>query len=975
MVIHHLKNLLLAAALIAGTTAVYVPAAFAQSQSINGTIRGRVSDPSGASVAGATVTVTNPALGFSRTATTSSDGYYTLINLPLGTYKVNITAPGFAVLNVQNVTLNAGTEAQINGALTLGGTSTEVTVEAAATGIDPTNLNVQRTLLPREIENVPLTSRNPYNFIIFQPGMSGHPNPELGIPRTLNTNGLMDRINYQLDGMVNTEADRIGLRLFPIGNVFVKEVQTVSNSFAPEYGWTTGDVYNVISNSGTNQFHGMYQFIKRWVDATAYPLLQNKATSPNKPNLILEDHSFNLGGPVLKDRLFFFGSYEHVLRGTPAPVNISQANAAAIGLSSSELDPAPGTLHGTFMDARLDFTINKKNQIFARYNYFKNTFPFNTQVGGLNARSAGVDFADRAHVGGIQWISTITDHLLNELRVSSPFRSNSHFAGPATGPGPAIVINGVASFGGTSSAGDQYNDKQPSGSDNVSYVRGAHTFKAGFVISQLENKQRLVSFNRYTFASLNDYLAAKNGTNTKSYSNFSSQTDTVGVNYASLFYGFYAQDTWQLTPKLVAVYGLRYDRFISPKANPNAPFADSRKFNSPSMNWAPRLGFSYRAAQNTVLKISGGMFYQQTPTNLWFNALNQDGSNRTSTYTYLPSQAGAPSFPNIPSTAGAAAVQSVTTVNPEIKNEYTWNVNAQVSQQLTPRDSFTIGYILSNGRNLEYMHNINYINPIGTLADGRPVFSTANCAASSTPAPGCPSDGRATRLDNRFNAINRVESGANSSFNALFVNYTMALRHGMQINANYTWSHAITDAPEVNTFEQNLGLSNTLNRKFDRGNSSVNRPSAFNMTAVLEPTNNFQNRFAHEIAAHNMLALLFNISSGDQGNILASNQTVNGDPSTSGVGRPAFVGRNTVRSPNIAQIDARYTRSFPRIWDRVELAFLLEANNLMNHNNVTGIAITQPIASDGTASGSPLPPSRTTVLEQRIVQWGVKASF
>src|SRR6185369_570253 len=110
------------------------------------------------------------------------------------------------------------------------------------------------------------TSRNPYNFIVFQPGVSGHPNPELGIPRTLNTNGLMDRINYQMDGMVNTEADRTGLRLFPIGNIFVREVQTVSNSFAPEYGWTTGDVYNVITNSGTNDFHGTYQFIKRWVD-------------------------------------------------------------------------------------------------------------------------------------------------------------------------------------------------------------------------------------------------------------------------------------------------------------------------------------------------------------------------------------------------------------------------------------------------------------------------------------------------------------------------------------------------------------------------------------------------------------------------------------------------------------------------------------------------------------------------------------
>lgn len=926
--------------------------AHAQSQSINGTIRGRVADPSGASVPGATVTVTNPTVGVTRTTTTANDGYYVLVNLPLGVYTVAFSANGFSPLTVQKVELNAGTESTIDGNLTIGGGESSVTVIASENTIDPTNLNVQRTLEQREIENVPLTSRNPYNFIIFQPGMSGHPNPELGIPRTLNTNGLMDRINYQLDGMVNTEADRIGLRLFPIGNIFVKEVQTVSNPAAPEYGWTTGDVYNVISNSGTNQFHGKYEFIKRWVDASAYPLLQNKVSNPTKPNLELTDHAFNVGGPVLRDKLFFFGSYEHVLRGSPAPVTISSTNAGLLGLPPSELVPAPGLLHGTFVDARVDYQINERNSVFARYNYFKNSFPSNTQVGGLNATSAGVDFADRAHVFGLQWISQISNNLVNELRFSSPFRANTHFAGPQTGAGPAIVITGAASFGGTSSAGDQYNDKQPSGSENISWVHGAHTVKGGFILAQLENKQRLVSFNRYTFANVNAYLDAKNGVNLKSYSNFSSQTDTLGVNYASLFYGFYAQDTWQLSKRLVAVYGLRYDRFISPKANPNAPYADSRSFNSPGANFSPRLGFSYRATDTTTIKLSGGVFYQQTPTNLWFNALNQDGSNRTSTYTYLPGDAGSPNYPNIP--VATTATQNVTTVNPNIKNEYTWNMNLQVQQQLGSRDSITIGYILTNGRNLPFMHNINAI-PTGTALDGRPLFGTG-------------------RYNTLFNRVDRVESGANSSFNALFFSYVMQLRRGLQINANYTWSHAITDAPEVNTFEQNLGLSNTLDRKFDRGNSSVNRPSAFNLTAVLEPTFQFKNTFGREVANHNMLALLFNISSGDQGNILASNQTFNGDPSTSGVGRPLFTGRNSVRSPNIAQIDARYTRTFPKIKDRIAPSFLLEANNITNHNNLTGIAVTQPVATNGSPNGAPTA-SLSTVLEQRIVQWGLAVRF
>ncbi len=945
---------------------------FSQSQSINGTIRGRAADPTGASISGVNVTVTNPSVGVNRATTTASDGYYVLLNLPLGDYTVSFSAPGFSPLTVNKVTLNAGTEAVIDGTLKVGGADTEVTVTAGNVAIDPTNLNIQRTLDNREVENLPLTSRNPYNFILFQPGVSGHPNPELGIPRTINTNGLLDRINYQMDGMVNTESDRYGLRLFPIGNIFVKEVQTVSNSFAPEYGWTAGDVYNVISNSGSNGFHGLFQYLRRWQDATAYPLLTNKATTPIKPNLQLEDYSANAGGRIIKNKLFFFGSYEHLVRGVPAPVTITAANAAALGLGADQLQTAPGLLHGTFVDGRLDWNVSQRNQVFIRYNYFKNAFPFNTQVGGLNARSTGVDFRDRAHVFAGQLITTLSPRVLNEFRASVPLRANAHFAGPDTGTGPAIVVSGAAAIGGSSNAGDQYTEKQPSGSDNISFVRGAHTIKAGFTLSEIEQRQRLISFNRYTFSSVANYLAAKNGTNPLSYSLFESQTDANGLGYASLFYGGFAQDTWQITPKLVTVFGLRYDRFQSPKANPNALYVDSRKFNVPNTNFAPRLGFSYRVHETTVVKLSGGLFYEEVPTNLWFNALNADGSNRVSSYSYSPAQAGAPAFPNVPATTGIVPVQNVTTVSPSFKNEYTFNVNAQVSQELSSHDTLTVGYILANGRNLMYQHNINLINPIGQLADGRPVFSTVVSAA--------------TRADPRFNQVNRVESGANSSFHALVVSYSLRPVRGLQLNANYTWSHTITDSPEVNTFEQSLPISDPTNLKRDRGNSYVNRPNAFNLTAVLQPQLDFSNRFGHMLANGNRLALLANLSSGDQGNILANPATINGDASTGGVGRPAFVGRNSVRSPSIYQVDARYTRIFPAIKERIEPSFLLEANNLFNHNNLNGLAITQPVqqfipggtaaqnAQAGVATGAPSI-TRSTVLEARIVQFGFAVRF
>jgi len=955
----------LAAGLFAGSMS---EPAWAQSQSINGTIRGHVTDATGASVAGASVTVVNSELGYSKTLATEADGYFVLVNLPLGTYKVSVSKEGFATATYEQIVLTAGKETVLDPSLRVGNTTEQIDVSATVTAIDPTSLNVQRTLDSREVQNLPLTSRNPYNFILFQPGVSGHPNQELGIPRTINTNGLLDRINYQMDGMVNTQSDRIGLRLFPIGDVFVKEVQTVSNSFNPEFGWTSGNVYNVISNNGTNDFHGMFQWIHRWQDATAYPYFADK--SQDKPNLQLTDYSVNAGGPAIKNKLFYFGSYEHVVRGQPAPVTITPANAAALGLSPDQVAPAPGLLHGTFVLGRGDWTINNRNSLFIRYNYFKNNFPFNTQVGGLNTRSTAADFIDRAHVIGGQLTSTINDHLLNELRFSWPFRNNSHFRGPTAGADPAIVISGVANIGASSNAGDQYTDKVPSGSENISYVRGKHTIKGGFILAQLINRQRLVSFNEYTFTSLNSYLAGKNGTNPYGYSQFRSQQDKNGIGYASLFFGAYLQDTWQLSPRFLVVYGGRYDRFKGPDANPNAPFVNSRHFNTPNTNFAPRLGFSYRVDDHTVLKASGGIFYQSTPTNLWFNALNLDGSNRTNSFT-ITQPAGATSgtlaFPNIPS-SGTTSLQNVTTVSPSFKNEYTWNAAVQVSHEFSRYDTFMIGYIMTNGRNLMYLHNINPINPIGLLRDGRPVFgSTANAS---------------TRLDTRFNQINQVESGANTSFNALVVNYTRSLTRGIQINANYTWSHTISDGPEVNTFEQSVAIQDTTNLKRDRGNSIVNHPQAFNLTAVMEPTFSVNNGFWNTLVNHNMLALLANISSGDQQNII-TNTSLNGDSSVASVTRPLYVGRNSLRSPNVYQVDGRYTRTFPKLWDRVAPSFLLEANNIFNHTNVTylgGTSISVPqtvvqTANDprgpiGTAIGSPTI-TRGSVLEARIVQIGL----
>jgi hypothetical protein len=216
--------------------------AFAQTQAINGSIRGTVKDAANGAVSEAKIDVTNNDTGFTRSVLTSDEGSYVFPNLPLGTYTVTIQKPGFETEHHAGVRLSAGLEAVVDTQLKVGSVTTEVAVMGGASVIEPSRVSTGRTIDHTEIDNLPLTSRNPYNFIIFQPGVSGHPNAELGIPRTLNTNGLLDRINYQMDGMVDTESDRYGLRLLPISDIYVREVQTVSNSYAPEFGGTAGNI-------------------------------------------------------------------------------------------------------------------------------------------------------------------------------------------------------------------------------------------------------------------------------------------------------------------------------------------------------------------------------------------------------------------------------------------------------------------------------------------------------------------------------------------------------------------------------------------------------------------------------------------------------------------------------------------------------------------------------------------------------------
>jgi len=306
-------------------------------------------------------------------------------------------------------------------------------------------------------------------------------------------------------------------------------------------------------------------------------------------------------------------------------------------------------------------------------------------------------------------------------------------------------------------------------------------------------------------------------------------------------------------------------------------------------------------AAKFVLRVNSGIFYEAPPTNLWFNALNTDGSPRSFTQSFTPTTTGAPKFPVVFNfLPGAVPVTpSIIAVTPNYKNAYTINSSIQIERQFTKDDSLKVGYVHTAARNMEYLRNMNLINPTGTLADGRPIFAGAINATTSA----------VSAVQQHHAAGHRRDS----DYNALVVHYQHRVSQGFLLQAGYTWSHSISDAPDANSFEQNLswkipptaGATAAIRSRIVRRRSCSARSSS--------PMSTRQPRFerAGQRKSVEPARQYFLGRSAEHHHQYA----LNGD--TVAVQRPLFIGRNTVRTPNIYQIDARYTRTifnYPRTY-------------------------------------------------------------
>src|SRR5687767_7228195 len=311
---------------------------FAQSTAINGTIEGTVRDEQGALLPGVTVSVTNIDTGQQRVAVTNESGLYRATLLSLGTYRISAELQGFKKFEQTGVSLRAGQTAVIDIALAVGVLSETITVTADAPIVDLAKIEQGRTLSEAEIKTLPLTSRNPYNFALLQPGVVGFETNEFGVPR-LTANGALLRVNYQVDSSNNTQKDRAGLRQMPMSEVMIREVKVVTTGYAPEFGQTMGLVYNAVTPSGTNAFRGQGSYRFQRESFAALPFF---TTTTVKPPTDVNVFTVDTGGPLVRDKTFFFGGFENTRRDLSGGrvITISPANASRLGFSEPAYMPA-----------------------------------------------------------------------------------------------------------------------------------------------------------------------------------------------------------------------------------------------------------------------------------------------------------------------------------------------------------------------------------------------------------------------------------------------------------------------------------------------------------------------------------------------------------------------------------------------------------------------------------------------------------
>lgn len=738
-----------------------------------GQIEGTISDPSGAVIPGATVTIRNLDTGSERVLTTDSGGRYRAVALPPGPYSVKVEHTGFQPLERSGLNVVVGTTISIDLTLEVKAVAEAVTVTEAAPVVEPEKTEVASTVRSEMVQNLPVLGRRWDNYVFLTPGVS--PDGTFGLITYRGISGLYN--NNTIDGADNNQAFFSEARgrtrvVYTYSQAVVKEFQVGLSNFNAEYGRAAGGMVNAVTKSGTNTFHGeAFYYLRDDFTSAREPTIDTaivrRALGTDKLPERRQQFGFAMGGPVKKDKVFWFLAYDQQHRTFPYVVNASDpafpvtncaAQATVNRVATCSFFEAEATVVSrkalnNVAFGRIDWQMNQNHNLAVYYNFHKWRSPNGIRTPLLNQNAASDNGFDGVRTDSLYFRlnSVLTSSLVNEARFQ--FARDNEFQRP-NAPGPGTSVTGGFTFG-------QPNflprlafpfEKRYQIVDNVSKIHGRHTFKVGADINYVRETQinLFQGGGVYSYSSFNNMaLDCPPGaiafgcvpSGTFNYSSFTEAFDLrvisgalprerSGFNFfTNTNWNFYAQDTWKLSPDLTINYGIRYEyqRLPQPfQANPAFPLTG--RFNQDKNNWGPRLGIAWDIGgrHKTILRAGYGLIYGLTSNSAISSAMTDNGVVvATFSFTSTSNAALRPLYPNcfLPGVNANCAITlgAPTGAAPDIRQ-----LSADFARPLIHQAQFSLEheifkdtvisatYAFSGGRRLPIFRDVN-IPPPGNV--------------------------------------------------------------------------------------------------------------------------------------------------------------------------------------------------------------------------------------------------------------------
>jgi Carboxypeptidase regulatory-like domain/TonB dependent receptor len=908
----------------------------AQQSVTSGTLSGRIEDATGAVVSGVTVTATHIETNHQLTTTSDVEGRYRFPYLRTGDYDLKIEAQGFESTTKQ-LTVLIGQALDLPIKLTVAGVTAQVNISGTDVPvIETVRTQITETIRPREINELPLNGRNFLDLALLIPGVS--PTNTGSNQRFAETSAVPGQgisiagqrnlyNSFVLDG-VSANDDAADLTGTYYSEEVIDQFQVVTSGGIAEFGRASGGVVNILTKSGTNDWHGgLYGFIRNQRFDARNPV------SPTKDLLTQAQYGGTISGPIRHDQTFFFTNFEQTRRNYSAVITIDPTLVAPInnrlrainyGGPSISTGVAPASFDTTNFFARLDHNINSRNQLSARYSFYHINAVNSRNVGGLNAVSRGTGINDTDQTVQVNNVTTFNSRTLNEARFQY---TNSRLDAPVNDTvGPAINITGIANLGIATFSPQARDINLFEAVDNVSTQRGAHTLKVGgnFLYNRVNIFFPGALEGVYQFASMNTFL-------TGNYQTFQQAFGVPSQLQSNPNVGVFAQDEWRVRPDLTINAGLRYDLQFLPDP-----------IQTDTDNIAPRLGIVWAPGdRKTVVRASFGLYYDRIPLRATSNALQRDGSKYL-VVQLSPTQPGAPVFPNTLSLQPATLPTrpNITRIDPNIESSYSQQANLQFERELPGNAVVSVGYLHVRALHLILSRNANV--PTVPVSAGIPNLG---------------------RPDPNWGNISRFESSGKSNYDGMVVSYNQRAASWASMRVSYTLSKTIDDAG--NFFFSSV--QNNFDVNDDRGLSDNDQQHRLVVSGSLEvPRHNKATGFQRFLCGFQM-GYIFTYASRLPFNVLLGSDR-NFD--TNFNDRPLGVGRNTGRGFNFASLDLRLSRRI-QLTERVDLQLLAEGFNVLNHSNLG-------VPNNTFGSGvQPLPRfgQPTAAFDPRQFQFGMKVSF